>query len=70
MQFLGENLSQLASHFNNKFSIPTVMKIGMQLLKILEDIHNKGLVHREIKPAHILVSKNDRENIFLIDFGL
>lgn len=37
------------------------------ILSILEFIHNKGIVHRDVKPDNLLLTKERR--LKLIDFG-
>jgi serine/threonine protein kinase len=52
-----------------RFSLNDTIQIGLQMIDILKSIHEKGLLHRDIKPDNFLfdISSN---NIILIDFGL
>jgi|SRR3989344_3035193 len=55
--------------FNNKyFPLGTILKFGIDALLILENIHNCGIIHRDIKPNNFLLDTNNK--LHLIDFGL
>lgn len=64
VSLIGESLQQQAP-----FSLHDTMEIGIQALGILKQIHELGLVHRDIKPHNWLLDK-DRKDVYLIDFGL
>ena len=44
------------------------LEIGRQVAKGLQAAHEKGIVHRDVKPANVLVSQDGQATI--MDFGL
>ncbi|KAK2963201.1 putative Tau-tubulin kinase 1 [Blattamonas nauphoetae] len=70
---LGPNLLQLVTMMKyNRFSLGTVLLLGMQAIDALETFHNAGYVHRDLKPANFLVGRTPKtfDMLYLIDFGL
>jgi serine/threonine protein kinase len=65
---LGKSLDQLLKD-KLVFSLKLVYQIGIQILYLLKSLHEKGLVHRDIKPDNFLLGNNSKQ-LFLIDFGL
>jgi serine/threonine protein kinase len=45
-----------------------VISIGLQLLDVLEAAHALGVVHRDVKPANIMIADGDQAK--LADFGI
>jgi len=68
LNLLGESLQSIKN--DSTFSLPTVLQIGIQVIILLKTIHDKGLVHRDIKPDNFLLGlNNERKRIYIIDFG-
>ena len=68
---LGKSLEVLFTESFNNFSIKDISMIGIQILNRLEYIHNKFVIHRDIKPDNFVIGLNsDNKNIYIIDFGL
>jgi serine/threonine protein kinase len=63
----GENLSTRLARTNTPLAEKTVLNYLNQILDGLHAIHNSGMLHLDIKPANIMVDKNDV--VKLIDFG-
>ncbi len=47
---------------------PKLIEMGMQLADALADAHRKGVLHRDINPANIFMTKSGQAK--LLDFGL
>jgi serine/threonine protein kinase len=69
INLLGESLQSLKER-KHTFSLKLVLQIGIQIIYLLKMIHDKGIVHRDIKPDNFLLGLNNKNNkIYLIDFG-
>lgn len=55
------------SNYNNLNYSENVLKILIKSIKILENIHNSGYIHRDIKPGNICLKNNEP---YFIDFGI
>lgn len=55
------------SNYNNLNYRENVLKILTKSIKILENIHNSGYIHRDIKPGNICLKNNEP---YFIDFGI
>ncbi len=51
-----------------RFSVPEVLSLGVQIAGAVETAHRAGILHRDIKPANILVTAYNRPA--LTDFGI
>jgi serine/threonine protein kinase len=68
---LGPSLETMLIENEGFFSLSTVINLGLRMLKCVEGIHGKGIVHRDIKPDNFLMGLgSNMSNLYLIDFGL
>lgn len=68
INLLGKSLGEMRQS-TSLFSLNLVLKIGAKILSILKTIHEKGIVHRDIKPDNFLFGVDDLNKLYLIDFG-
>ena len=59
LEYMGENPLNLDEFFT----------VALALIEILENLHKKRIIHKDIKPANILINPETKE-IFLIDFSI
>ncbi|PMB05784.1 serine/threonine protein kinase [Fischerella thermalis CCMEE 5273] len=62
----GQNLEEELNH-KGQFSEQEVLDMLQDILKILQFVHNKGIIHRDIKPSNIMRHRNGK--LYLLDFG-
>ncbi|XP_055639087.1 cyclin-dependent kinase 9-like [Toxorhynchites rutilus septentrionalis] len=66
--FCEHDLAGLLSNINVKFSLGEIKKVMQQLLNGLYYIHSNKILHRDMKAANVLITKNGV--LKLADFGL
>jgi serine/threonine protein kinase len=59
----------LSDQFTNAVSIGESAEIALKLCTIVQQCHEHGIMHRDIKPDNILISASSND-LWLIDFGI
>jgi len=67
MEFVGCDLDSLFTN-HGPFGLEFVSLVAYEVLLILKQVHCAGVIHRDVKPSHIVLSKNG--TFLLIDFGV
>jgi len=64
----GEALSSRLAQSHAPFALSTLLDIAIQVCSGLQAAHIKGIIHRDVKPANIFLTKDGPAKI--LDFGL
>ncbi len=65
----GEPLNRiLERHKGQPLELTRVVRIAVRLATALGRVHRQGLIHKDIKPANVLV--DDADNVWLTGFGI
>lgn len=73
MQLQGKNLAELRrSQPRGAFSLSTTLRLGLQILRAIESIHDVGFLHRDIKPSNFAMGRlpHNCRKVYMLDFGL
>jgi serine/threonine-protein kinase len=63
----GENLKQLVAR-EGALPVGTAVELGIQIAQALEAAHERGVVHRDVKPQNVLLA--DEGRVKVTDFGI
>ena len=72
MELMGKSLEDIFETFVvKKMSVRCVCNIAYQMMEIMEYIHKKHIIHRDIKPDNFVVGRGEKKKyIYILDFGL
>ena len=67
---LGADLDKFFKGGENPWPIHTVLRVGLMVLDSLQYVHSKGYAHNDIKAQNLLLGIEEKEKVFLVDFGI
>ncbi|CAO3607215.1 unnamed protein product [Cunninghamella echinulata] len=74
MDLLGPSLEDLFEMCGKRFSIKTVACVGKEMVSLIQSVHERHYIYRDIKPDNFLIGDpNDhltKNHLHLIDFGM
>jgi serine/threonine protein kinase len=71
MELLGPSLSVVRRWMpQRRFTPHTATVVAREMLLAITELHNRGFVHRDIKPGNFLFRNDPSHMVCLIDFGL
>ena len=70
MQLLDKSLDDILFKLKS-FSIKTTAMLGHQMINILKYIHDKHIIHRDVKPDNFVMGRKEHNGtLYIVDFGL
>ncbi|TKR59604.1 hypothetical protein L596_029251 [Steinernema carpocapsae] len=73
MEMLGRNLTDLRKRQPKKrFTTTTTIRVALQSIQAVYNLHNIGFIHRDIKPMNMVIglSSVQQQIVYLIDYGM
>ena len=69
MELLGDNLLKYMDLLDGRFSLATTLKLAVQILRIVKQIHKRGVILRYLKPENMAMGYGENKNyLYLFDF--
>lgn len=63
----GKTIEDMIFEDNHVFTPSEIYKVGIKLIDIIKHLHERNIVHRDIRIPNVIINK---EEVYLIDFGL
>jgi casein kinase 1 len=65
IDLLGPSLDKVAG----RCELKQIIAMGVQMIQRIKTLHEKCILHRDIKPCNFLFGRNNSKKIYLIDMG-
>uniref|UniRef100_A0A0R3RS35 Protein kinase domain-containing protein n=1 Tax=Elaeophora elaphi TaxID=1147741 RepID=A0A0R3RS35_9BILA len=71
MSLVGRPLSWLRrQNPSQRFTLSTALRLGIQCLQAIQDLHSIGIIHRDVKGSNFAIGQgNSSRGVHMIDFG-
>lgn len=69
MDLLGCNLAKVRKVLEQHYSLRIAIQLVIEMLTAIEEVHNAGFIHRDVKPSNFVLSQ-DYKKVYIVDFGL
>jgi len=63
MELLGPSVDSMFRYCGKSFSMKTICMLAKRMISLLESVHKKGVVYRDIKPENFVVGNGKYNNI-------
>ena len=70
MQYVGGGTLRDLLHKNGVLSVQQATLYTIQMARALHHAHRRAIVHRDVKPQNMLISRTDPDQMLLSDFGI
>jgi serine/threonine protein kinase len=71
MECLGPSLRHVAKAARKSLlSLSTTLRLGIEAIRGLRELHLRGIVHRDVKPSNFVLRPSRQRPLAIIDFGL
>lgn len=70
MEKLGPSLEVVLRKSGGRLTETETASLGILGFRSLREIHNQGIVHRDIKPQNVCLDPSGNKKLYIIDFGL
>lgn len=68
---MGKNLANHKKSMKRRWTRALAVNILLQMLEAIQQLHDEGYIHRDVKPSNFVVGLYSKKNdVFMVDFGL